>query len=387
MAAKLYTPVSRRRFLTGTAAGLGAMGLGPLGASRLARAAEALDRYFVFLYFEGGWDHLLGLDPRDPADFPDDAAAETGIELAYGLLAPSFPQGPVSAGGMMFGPAIGDLAALTDHFSVVRGINMATLTHEVGRRYFLTGRPPSGTNARGSSVATLAAAQTAADRPVRNLAVRTESYIENTVDPAAAAMSVASSYHLVYLLQESLGIPTGIQPGVRAALEGYWNQPADGRSGAGLGTLADAYRTNRVQARELVQAQLHTHFSFEDPMALASVRAHYGFDPATADTPPGRAALASQALKSGLTRVVSLELVGGLDHHDDSWSREHPERLRQGFDAIARLLEDLRDTEAPGGGSYLDKTTILAFSEFGRTARRNVRGGRDHLLTNCALLA
>jgi uncharacterized protein (DUF1501 family) len=51
------------------------------------------------------------------------------------------------------------------------------------------------------------------------------------------------------------------------------------------------------------------------------------------------------------------------------------------------LLEDLRDTEAPGGGSYLDKTTILAFSEFGRSARLNVRGGRDHLLTNCALLA
>ncbi len=71
----------------------------------------------------------------------------------------------------------------------------------------------------------------------------------------------------------------------------------------------------------------------------------------------------------------------------DSWRRDHPVALRDGFNAIARLITDLRDTEAPGGGSYLDKTAILAFSEFGRTARRNARGGRDHLLTNCALLA
>ncbi|MDP6944925.1 MAG: DUF1501 domain-containing protein, partial [Myxococcota bacterium] len=260
--------LNRRHFLTRTAAGLGALGLHASGLGQLVRAAELHDHYYVLLYFEGGWDHLLGLDPRDPADFPDSEAEASGIEPAYGLIDPSFPHSPVTAGGISFGPAIGELAALTDHFSVVRGINMATLTHEVGRRYFITGRPPSGTNARGSSIATLAAEQSPADRPVRNLAVRMESYIESSVSAEAAAMSVASSYHLAYLLQESLGIPTGIRDGVRAALEAYWEQTPDCGAGAGASTLADAYRINRVQARELVQAELHGHFLF-DSEALA----------------------------------------------------------------------------------------------------------------------
>jgi uncharacterized protein (DUF1501 family) len=58
-----------------------------------------------------------------------------------------------------------------------------------------------------------------------------------------------------------------------------------------------------------------------------------------------------------------------------------------GFNALARLIADLRDSEAPGGGSMLSKTTILVYSEFGRTPRLNERNGRDHHLGNCALIA
>jgi len=61
-------------------------------------------------------------------------------------------------------------------------------------------------------------------------------------------------------------------------------------------------------------------------------------------------------------------------------------RLHDGLTALARLVADLRDSPAPGGGSLWSRTTLVAFSEFGRTARLNERGGRDHLLGNCALL-
>ena len=37
--------------------------------ARLARADTLQDRYYVFCYFSGGWDILLGLDPRDPQQF------------------------------------------------------------------------------------------------------------------------------------------------------------------------------------------------------------------------------------------------------------------------------------------------------------------------------
>ena len=38
---------------------------------------------------------------------------------------------------------------------------------------------------------------------------------------------------------------------------------------------------------------------------------------------------------------VSVELVGGLDHHSESWSRDHPGMLQQGFDAIATTMGEL----------------------------------------------
>lgn len=366
---------------------LGALGLNGTLLSRLSLAAEAEDRYFIFLYFEGGWDHLLGLDPRDPAIFTDDTSLETGIQPAYSMLDASFSHQQLQAGPFTLGPAVGELVDVTDHFSIVRGINMATLTHEVGRRYFITGRPPSGNNARGSAVATLAAAQMASDHPVPNLALSVETYIEQHIEPWAAAMPIASVNHLRYILRESLGIPTVIRDNVRDALANHWEREVDCElGGAAASQLADHYRQNRARARELVKAGLHENFEFESA-ANAPVRSHYGFDLNSSETPAGRAALAATAIKTGLSRCVSTMLVTGLDTHDNSWAGTHPALLRQGFTALSRLITDLRDSEAPGGGSYLDKTTIVAFSEFGRQARLNTRNGRDHLLTNCCLLA
>ncbi|MCB9727808.1 MAG: DUF1501 domain-containing protein [Deltaproteobacteria bacterium] len=379
--------MNRRAFLARTGLGVGSLALSGGLLQRLARAAESTDRYYVFCYFEGGWDHLLALDPRDPAEFTSAAVNETGIEPAWDLLPADFTRQLVVAGGIRFGPAIGEMAELTDHFSVVRGINMATLTHEVGRRYFITGRPPSGSTARGSSVASLASWQLGSAEPVPHLSLSVESYLEPDLPAYAAAMPVAGVDSMRYILRENLGIPTLVRPGVKDALARYWERARscdDG--GAASSQLAETYRDNRARAVELVKSDLWREFEFSQPQ-LASVRAHYGLSPTQLETPFGRAALASQAIKTGLSRVVSVALAGQLDTHDGQWAAQHSTRLRDGFDALARLITDLRDTEAPGGGSLLDKTTLVAFSEFGRTARLNSRGGRDHLLTNCALLA
>ena len=72
-------------------------------------------------------------------------------------------------------------------------------------------------------------------------------------------------------------------------------------------------------------------------------------------------------------------------------SRERVVQLTEQYHVLrrqkARLLADLQATEAPGGGSMLEKTTLVAFSEFQRTPRLNERNGRDHHLGNCALVA
>ena len=57
------------------------------------------------------------------------------------------------------------------------------------------------------------------------------------------------------------------------------------------------------------------------------------------------------------------------------------------------LAHDLAKSPAPpelqrvGGNTWLDHTTILAFSEFSRTPLFNPFGGRDHHLTSSCLLA
>lgn len=381
--------MNRRDFLTRSGLALGALAFGPsLSLSRkIAKAAETDDRYYVFCYFEGGWDHLLGLDPRDPAIFKDADAPATGIEPAYTQLPAQFSHQTIKTDHFELGPCVGELAEITDQFSIVRGINMATLTHEVGRRYFITGRPPVGNKARGSSVASLATHQLGGDLPVPHLTHGVETYTEN-LEPYAAAMPVAAVDHLRFILREDLGIPTSIPKNVRTAVEKFRNKaaqcsPAEGPAASGL---AATYRSNVARAQELVTSELWMQFEFNLP-ELEPVRQHYGFQVGQTETPFGRAALAGQALKTGLSRVVSVVLADQLDTHDQTWAGQHSVRLNNGFNALARLITDLRESEAPGGGSMLDKTTIFAFSEFGRTARLNARGGRDHLLTNCALLA
>ena len=380
-------PMNRRDFLRRTALATGASLLGPaVFGQQLARAAGENDRYFIFCYFEGGWDILLGLDPRDPIDFPDDAVRETGIQPAYGLLPAQYSRRPIDAGPFQLGPCVGELARIADRFSIVRGIDMSTLTHEVGRRYFITGQRPSGLTARGSSVATLATAGIGADRPVPHLTHLVEAYNADQ-PPFAGALPVAAVDHLQYILQENLGIPTDIPANVRGALGAYWSRAPDclPGAGAGFGELADIYRDNRARARDVVVEELHRSFQFNTAES-AAVRQRYGFAQGQQETPYGRAALASQALKTGLSRVVSVALSTGLDTHDNTWAGQHSVNLQAGFDALARLINDLAESEAPGGGSFLDKTTIVAFSEFSRTPRLNERNGRDHHLANCALI-
>src|SRR5688572_124957 len=88
--------MERRNFLKASAAFGGGSLLGALPFRAFAQAANLApaDRCFVFLYFSGGWDVLLSLDPRDPDVFTADRVAETRILPGYGLLSndPSFPQ-------------------------------------------------------------------------------------------------------------------------------------------------------------------------------------------------------------------------------------------------------------------------------------------------------
>jgi uncharacterized protein (DUF1501 family) len=98
--------------------------------------------------------------------------------------------------------------------------------------------------------------------------------------------------------------------------------------------------------------------------------------------------MAVVAITSGLSRCVSIELAGGLDsHYGTNWQNEQGPKQQTGFNLMARMAEALATQQYKDtGDSWLDHTTLVAFSEFSRTALLNGYGGRDHALTNASLI-
>jgi hypothetical protein len=403
---KTFPPPSRRTLLKAAAGFTGASLFGGLSFKAFADAAALApaERCFVFAYFSGGWDVLLALDPRDPAVFTPERISETRILPGYSLLAndASFPTQVVTparrAGSpepaLRFGPAIGRMADHYDLMAVVRGVNMATVAHEVGYRYFLTGKEPNGSAARGSSTATEIVGQLAPRVPVPQIAYNIESY-NDRYPGAANALRVSSANDLLLTLAPS---PTALDSEIEQQLVTLSGQRVsceaqlyDSRG------LVGQYQQSRAQMATVLSAQLDRALRFEDnaadPQALrdekAALRRLYGLRPEGKDDPrtsaASRAALAATALKRGISQCVSLNITGGLDTHFGT-QLTHAQNQRAGWNALADLVSDLRASPHPSGGTFMDHTTVLAFSEFSRTPLINASGGRDHHITNSCML-
>ncbi|MFT7625230.1 MAG: hypothetical protein ACI9WU_004421 [Myxococcota bacterium] len=390
--------LSRRSFVQRCLTTAGATGLGAFGGlsafQRLAMAGEAApagstkDRYYVFVYFSGGWDILLSLDPRDPNTFHQGNTSITQIQPAYEQLDDPGNDGSLiyTPNGTPLGPYAGPLAAHWDQLAIVRGMSMETLTHEVGRRRFLTGKPPTGLLARGSSAATWFASQLGSEQAIPNLSVRVETY--NVDQPNyATGLKVASVPDLVRSLKTS---DPALDPKLDMLIDQMLAQSAECGLAQGSPTWQKA-EGSRGKAREMVSSGFDALFDFQAKTdAMAQVRQHYGIGAsgsAALQTPEAQAAMAATALKSGISRCVSFTGASGLDTHYDDWQTDQGPTQERGYNAVARLAEDLAATEYKGtGASWLDHTVIVGFSEFSRTPMLNARTGRDHHLNNACFL-
>ncbi len=406
--------VSRRNFLSiaSLAAGGVVLNFEPI---RLAQAASAEPNFLILAYFGGGWDQLLALDPRDatlPAFTINAQTGKTpsGIWPAYAedtsaimkeILASTGNRGlrdrrsNPELGNLSFGPAVHpNMFAHASDLSIVRGVNMDTLTHEVGRRYFITGKPPRGLAANGSSISTAVAGQTVgAKYPLTNLSIRSESY--NDRYAAYASPISVNTFQDV----RSVILPVGpLTPASDSALKEFEaNSDSCEAHGLNVTQLTDAFRDSRAQARVMTgNLDLANKFNFTAATTDADVLALYGafgLDPKGGTFgrdiagAKGRAALAAQALTGGTTQVVSLTLNDdNLDDHFDLFRQQLPSQ-RVGWEALGSLLSFLKTKQVrPGGPSYYERTTLLVFSEFARTPMINVRDGRDHHLVNSCLV-
>lgn len=401
--------LARRTFMKAASAFAGSTMFGGVSFKAFAQQAQALapaDHCFVFAYFSGGWDQLLNLDPRDPTEFTPERISETRILPGYSLLSqdPSYPTMPIRPAGsnIAFGPAVGNFANHFDVMSVVRGINMNTVAHEVGFRYFLTGKEPNGSAARNSSTATEVVGQLypkmANKPPVPNLAFNIESY-NDRYGGYANALRVSSANDLLLTLSPS---PTALDSEIEKQLLDMRGQPVtceaqlyDSRG------LVTQYQDARKQVRTVLDATLDRYFRFDsttgDPMQVAMEKsatvARYklrvgnnGLPNDPRNSSAARAALVATALKKGVSQCVSMNIAGGLDTHFGTQLTQ-ANNQRAGWNALADLISDLKESDHPSGGKFIEHTTIVVFSEFSRTPLINASGGRDHHITNsCAII-
>ncbi|MET0403847.1 MAG: DUF1501 domain-containing protein [Cystobacter sp.] len=387
------TSSGRRTFLKAAAGFMGSTLFGGVPFRAFAQATElkAAERCFVFVYFSGGWDQLLAFDPKDPDIFTPDRVSETRILPGYSFTDPRFPSRPLlpakragaAESNITFGPAVGEsLAAHYDLMTVVRGINMTTLAHEEGMRYFITGKRPIGAAARGSSTATEVVGQMKPTVPLPSIAYNVESYNEG-YPGAANALKVNKASDLLLTLSPST---TQLDSELEGQLLDFRGEPISCEAAAyGAGGVGTTYATSRGQMKQVISNGLDKAFRFELGENEA-VRKAYGLGNAGPyDNAAGRAALVATALKKGISQCVSINLAGGLDTHFGTQT-SHALNQRTGFDALAMLVNDLRSTPHWAGGNFMDHTTVLVYSEFARTPLMNAASGRDHHLTNSCLL-
>lgn len=386
--------LSRRGLLRGLAgvtglwAAEGAMMSSPLsplafaqGASSTSRAVSEQDRYYIFCYFSGGWDILLGLDPRDPRDYGDDRIRVTLTQPAYDQLSGVGRDIIHAPTGVSFGPHIGGLIRYADQLAVVRGMSMDTLSHSSGRRRFLTGKPPSGLQARGSSVNTWLSAHLGAQEPIPNLAIRVESFNDGELPTYADALAVSNSDDLIRTLTlADPALPSLVTRQISASLSDAASCAEAERS-----AFWRSAEVARQKALDMKAGGFAERFDLRRP-EYAALRQRHAITNLN-DSVELRGALAVQAICSGMTRCVNVEVANGLDTHFDNWTTEQGARQEQGFNVVSRIADDLASREYYGTGrSWLDHTVIVGFSEFSRTPLLNDNGGRDHALTNASFL-
>jgi uncharacterized protein (DUF1501 family) len=381
---------TRRQFLDGLACTGASLGLGLPSLSHAAGEPRPAYR-LLFCYLNGGADQLLSLDPRNLIDFPTANPDNSIIQPAYDLVinprVEALLQQTQGAGvirfddsKITFGPAIGRLQEHTHDLCVVRGLAMNTNTHNVGRRYMNTGRLPLGLVPRGNSLPVTMVASQGKQSPLPNLALRfSESYASN-----APAFSVGNIIPNISTLRQLLKreAPYPVEMSTLEAIEAYVQKTNCEDQVLNKANLTGQFQRASVQGAALTNSDLAGFFDASSP-SFMEVLADVGATPSRLDEAPAQAAVALQALTQNLSQAVSIQLTGGLDTHFSDWKRQQAQRLLAGYDLLGDIIKHLKkrpviENGIATGESWLDRTLVVAYSEFGRTPALNSSGGRDH---------
>lgn len=356
---------SRRFLLRGALGGVGMLSLKPL-TRVLAQdaAAAAAGRRFVACYLSGGWDVLLGPDPRDPSrSYP-------GIDLGTERLAQEYQDPiPVSLGGTetLWGASMAALVPHADLVTLFRGMNMNTVSHDTARLYSHTAIEPDNTLAKGDSIGTIAAAAFDDGKLIPNAAIQVESF-NKKFDNRFTAFQMSDPDEISDLVGLNRNrLPDYLETMLRDTLDSAKSCVSPEYQGR---LPQDQLELSRDRLKRIQDQDLGRRFDFYSGGAeMDAIRSLYNIN----DRAGEAAATAAQLLRTELSAAVTAELSGGFDTHDGRWSTRQPEQLRRSFDAVGALVTHLREDDPD-----FERTTVVVYSEFSRTPRINGDGGRDH---------
>lgn len=395
--------LQRRQLLKSLALGSGVAAAGSLGFLRALRADPSSNDFtrkrFVFVMMPGAWDTLLSVDPRDPNQFTEANVSQTGIQLAHHLLDAQYTATPLkTVDGIDFGPAVPDnFAALASKMCIGRGLTMDTLSHDVGRVFWSTGRTPAGINPTAPSIASQIVDQIAECDPdnvgiIPNLSIGATVF-SNATEPLLRPFQIRNANDMLLSLKRGSDfISEAVLNEIADELKAYRDSstlcdPAK-LDRAGKMTLV---RHSQNEIEQIIASNLSAKFNLpapdpNDPQMVA-LYTHFLYPLNDVDHPLSLAAVAAQALVLNMSRCVSLRLGDSLDDHDNSWAQDQPADQQAAFDAIAKLWTFLEQTPLPEDASRMmsEETVIVIGSDFSRTPILNTNEGRDHWPVNACV--
>lgn len=364
---------NRRLLLRGALGGVGMLTLRPL-TRVLAQdaAAAASGRRFVACYLSGGWDVLLGPDPRDPA------GSYPGIDLGTERLAQENQDPiPVSVGGTetLFGASMQALVPHADLVTLFRGMNMNTVSHDTARLYSHTAIEPDNTLAKGDSIGTIAAATFDDGKLIPNAAIQVESFNKN-FDNRVTAFQMSDPDEIGDLVGLNRNrLPDYLETMLRDTLDSAKSCVSPEYQGR---LPQDQLELSRDRLKRIQDQNLNSRFDFRGGgEEMNAIRNLYNVNDGAGEA----AATAAQLLRTELSSAVTAQLSGGFDTHGNNWSFQQPDRLRRSFDAVGALVTHLREDDP-----NFERTTVVVYSEFSRTPRINGDGGRDHWFNDSVVI-
>jgi len=352
---------SRRLLLRGSLAGVGMLTLAPI--TRVL-GQQPGGRRLVACFLQGGWDVLLGPDPRDPLRTYD------GIDVGTERLDPEYQDPiPVTSGGteVLWGPTMAALVPHADLVTIFRGVNMNTVSHESATLYSHTGIEPDNTLAKGDSLSTIAAATFDDGKLVPNAAIDVANF-NKSFDNRVTAFQMNDPDEIGQLIGQNRDrLPDFLEALVTESLDAARSCVSPEYAGR---LPEDQMQLSRDRLKRIQDQNLISRFDLRgDSEEAQAIRALYNINDGAGEA----AATAAQLLRTDLSTAVTARLSGGFDTHGNNWSFDQPDRLRRSFEAVGALVTHLREDDPS-----FERTTVVVYSEFSRTPRINGDGGRDH---------